>query len=342
MRVVKCALNHFFDADKYTTCPQCGASMGTADNSAPSAPARSASAPETTSSRSGETFGVFKKSPFKNLKRDASPAKTNQGSDNYEKLKMFPNKQGGSAPAMNSNSLLGGHSTPAAAPVTEPEAPLTQEPAPVEIPEVSEPAVSVAPVAPSESEVLTFPEPQDSTETSSEPVTETTSVQSSDESLLEEIKKVAADNDGKTVGFFSSGKASAPDPEETENKSAAPANVPSEEPVVGWLICIKGPNLGQCFNIYAGKNSLGRSNTNKIIVNKDKSISRDKHSWIIYEPRNRVFFAQPGDSSGLTYVNDEMIMQATKLEKKSIIEVGNTRLMLIPLCGDEFSWEEYL
>ena len=341
MRVVKCALNHFFDADKYTTCPQCGAGIGT-ENSAASSPSRNESVPETSSSRSGETFGVFKKSPFKPLKRESAPAKTAQASDNYEKLKTFQNKQGGNSPAMNSNSLLGGNPAPKPAPVPAPFVPSIQESAPVEIPEVSNPVSSEAPIAPVASEVLTFPETRADANTSSEPIQEKTSVQSTDESLLEEIKKVTADNDGKTVGFFSSGRASASESEESEDKKAVPANVPSEEPVVGWLICIKGPNLGQCFNIYAGKNSLGRSNTNKIIVNKDKSISRDKHSWIIYEPKNRDFFAQPGDSSGLTYVNDEMIMQATKLEKKSIIEVGNTRLMLIPLCGDDFSWEEYL
>ena len=338
MRVVKCAFNHFFDADKYTTCPQCGAGLGTSDEAA-SVPARQETKAEASSgsSRSGETFGVFKnKSPFKPLKRESAPANAT-GSDNYEKLKMFQNKQAGSAPAMNSNSLLGGTPAPAPAPVPVPAAPVA--PAAPAAPEVQP-----QPTAPAVPEILTFPETQAVTEPTPEPspAPAKTSAPASDESLLEEIKKVAADNDGKTVGFFSSGRAASSESEDSDDKAPAPANVPSEEPVVGWLICIKGPNLGQCFNIYAGKNSLGRSNTNKIIVNKDKSISRDKHSWIIYEPKNRDFFAQPGDSSGLTYVNDEVIMQATKLEKKSIIEVGNTRLMLIPLCGDEFSWEEYL
>jgi len=154
--------------------------------------------------------------------------------------------------------------------------------------------------------------------------------------LLEEIKKVSSDNDGRTVGFFSSSKSS------SSEKNEDTDNILSEEPVVGWLICIKGPNLGQSFNIYTGKNSLGRSNTNKIVINLDKSISRDKHSWIIYEPKNRTFYVQPGESSGLTYVNDQMLLQAVKIEKRSVIEVGNTKLMLIPLCNEEFSWEEYI
>lgn len=374
MRVVKCELNHFFDADKYSVCPQCGAAMGSGtDASAGSSVGKPFNAPTgSDNSHSDKTFGVFKKNPFKSNKKEAAPAqpKASLGSDNYEKLKKFNTSSqgefmGASQPSLNPNSLLGGSfgaapmQTQVQQPIPEPVQPQVQIPVqqPVQAPVQPQAQIPVqqpvqAPIQPQ------IPMQQVQTPSVAQPVV-TNNVQSqasvmntapvsepdndadtSEDSLLEEIKKVASDNDGKTVGFFSSGKSSSSS--DSGSSEGAAANVPADEPVVGWLVCIGGPNLGQSFNIYAGRNSLGRSSNNKIVVNKDRSISREKHAWIIYEPKNGEFFALPGDSSGLTYVNEQNIMQATKLEKWSYIDVGNTRLTLVPLCDGEFSWETYL
>lgn len=344
MRVVKCQANHFFDADKYSVCPQCGAAIGSSvDTSSSGSSQKTTGTASDTSGKSGlsETFGVFKKNPFKSHKKDADPVmpKASSGNDNYEKLKSFNSgsqTNNSYQPALNPNSLLGGAFVPAPTPVPEAApAPMPAEPEPAPVAPSFEPAVNTAVAsavetpAPVAQPVNVQPAPAQEVSTSSS---------SSEDSLLEEIKKVTSDNDGKTVGFFSSGKAS----QSSDEDDSSAVAMPSEEPVVGWLVCIDGPNIGQCFNIYAGKNSLGRSSNNRIVINKDRSISREKHSWIIYEPKHREFFAQPGESSGLTYVNDENIMQATKLEKWSTIDVGNTRLTLVPLCDSEFSWETYL
>lgn len=338
MRVVKCEANHFFDADKYSVCPQCGAAIGSSvESQSSSSPKASAGTNSSASKKSvlGETFGVFKKDAFKSHKRGAEPEKpkASVGSDNYAKLKDFnTNSQGGfantKAPALNPNSLLGG---PMSEKIDTPsfnEEERNPEPV-VATPVHESPVVQERIEEPAVSSVQKVESPVSVNEASSE------------NSLLDEIKKVTSDNDGKTVGFFSSGRSS--NSGKTNDDSAdIPSNTPSDEPVVGWLVCIEGPHIGQCFNIYAGKNSLGRNSSNKIVISKDRTISREKHAWILYEPRKREFFALPGDSSGLTYVDDSNIMQATRLEKWSVIDVGNTRLTLVPLCDADFSWENYL
>jgi len=81
---------------------------------------------------------------------------------------------------------------------------------------------------------------------------------------------------------------------------------------------------------------------NKIILGKDGSVSREKHALIIYEPKKRNFYLQPGDSSGLTYINDDMITETRMLNKRDIIELGNGKYIFIPLCNETFSWEDYL
>ena len=43
--------------------------------------------------------------------------------------------------------------------------------------------------------------------------------------------------------------------EETRSPAGAPGRV---QPVVGWVVCIEGPNYGQDFRLVAGRNFLGR------------------------------------------------------------------------------------
>ena len=149
--------------------------------------------------------------------------------------------------------------------------------------------------------------------------------------LIDVIKKASASAEGKTMSYFDSAK---PDSEKEKRSNI--------DPVVGWLVCIEGDHFGESFNISAGMNSIGRNNSNRIVFNLDKSVSREKHAFITYEPKKRRFFIKPGDSSGLTYVNDEYVTESVLLKAMDIIELGNSKFILIPLCGENFSWENYI
>lgn len=63
---------------------------------------------------------------------------------------------------------------------------------------------------------------------------------------------------------------------------------------------------------------------------------------IVYEPKKRVFYIKSGESSGLTYVNDEIVMETKQLEAWDKITLGDSDFLLIPLCCDRFSWEDYI
>lgn len=113
------------------------------------------------------------------------------------------------------------------------------------------------------------------------------------------------------------------------------------EPVVGWLVCIEGIDFGKSFNLKAGKNFIGRnSQTNDIVLQGDNSVSREKHAIVVYDPKSSAFLVQPGMSSELFYLNDKVILQASIIKVRDIISVGNTKLMFIPFCGPDFSWEK--
>ncbi len=112
------------------------------------------------------------------------------------------------------------------------------------------------------------------------------------------------------------------------------------DPVVGWLVCTAGKYLGQSFPLKSGRNFVGRSQQMDVCLEGEASVSRDRHAVIIYEPRGRMFLAQPGDSRELFYLNDKVVLDNEKLAPYDRLSVGNVELLLIPFCTEKFAWED--
>lgn len=114
------------------------------------------------------------------------------------------------------------------------------------------------------------------------------------------------------------------------------------DPVVGFLVCIKGPHFGECFCIYEGKNSIGRSINSRIQLNKDQTVSRKAQAYIIFDSMNNSFLITSGESDSLAYVNNQLLLQPVKLEINNDIKIGQSLLRFIPFINAYFTWEEYL
>jgi len=109
-------------------------------------------------------------------------------------------------------------------------------------------------------------------------------------------------------------------------------------PVVGWLVCVEGPDRGQDYRIHAGKNSIGRSRNMDIAITGDDSISRERHATIVFDPKGNAFWVQPGDASGLAYLNNELVHSPTPLKPDDVVELGRSRLVLVPFAGERHGW----
>lgn len=112
------------------------------------------------------------------------------------------------------------------------------------------------------------------------------------------------------------------------------------DPVVGWLVCIKGPSRGRDYRIRSGRNGIGRSEAMDVQITGDDTVSRENHAFVVFEPRKRVFSLRPGDGRGLVYLNGEEVIQAGDIKGYDIIELGETQLMFVPLCGERFNWDQ--
>lgn len=114
------------------------------------------------------------------------------------------------------------------------------------------------------------------------------------------------------------------------------------DPVVGWLICIEGAERGRDYRIYSDRNFIGRGEGMRICIKGDDTISRERHSEINFDARHQTFYIAPGDGRGNTYLNDRPVLQAQALQPWDIIEIGETKLVFVPLCGPVFNWTDGL
>jgi hypothetical protein len=110
------------------------------------------------------------------------------------------------------------------------------------------------------------------------------------------------------------------------------------DPVVGWLVCIEGPDKGRDFRIHTERNFVGRDPSMDIAIAGDASISRQNHTVVSYNPKKHSFSIAPGDARGLTYVNEDELLAAQPLTPYDVIELGASKLLFVPFCGDRFTW----
>lgn len=150
---------------------------------------------------------------------------------------------------------------------------------------------------------------------------------SKDVGLTEAIKRAqnssaGVSDDAKTVSFYS-----------TEGGK--------EEPAVGILLCVEGNDFGTTYLLKTGRNFIGRSKNMDVVIAGDNGVSRDRHAIILYEPKSRTFIAQPGESRELFYVNEQVVLNAENLKAYDEISLGSTKLIFVPICGENFAWEDY-
>jgi hypothetical protein len=110
------------------------------------------------------------------------------------------------------------------------------------------------------------------------------------------------------------------------------------DPVVGWLINLDGKDKGKDYRIHADNNFIGRDEGMDVCIRGDDTISRKNHAIISYDSRDRAFYFSPGDGRNIVRLNDKAIFQTTQLKAYDTLEIGKTKLLFLPLCGEQFDW----
>jgi FHA domain len=155
------------------------------------------------------------------------------------------------------------------------------------------------------------------------------------------INQIRPENDAKTVLFRPS--PNRPSEGTTFDPFAAKAAAQdfSNDPVVGWLVVIKGPGRGNAVRLGYGWNTIGRDPSQRACINfGDSQISRISHARLLYEPRSRKFSLTLGEGTNPTYVRGEALLSPTEIKSGDRIQMGETELMFLGLCGEHFEWQD--
>lgn len=107
-------------------------------------------------------------------------------------------------------------------------------------------------------------------------------------------------------------------------------------PVVGWLICIQGYDVGEDFRLRTGYNSVGLAEDQDVRLS-DRNVSRE-HFTVAYEPEKNLYSVHMGKGKTIVRINDKVLEAAVELRKGDQIKVGDTVLIFIPLEQQYVKW----
>jgi len=115
-----------------------------------------------------------------------------------------------------------------------------------------------------------------------------------------------------------------------------------QDPVVGWLVIVGGPGIGNYRPVFEGNNTIGRNSSQRIPIDfGDESISSEEQAYIRYDSSARSFLFVPNlAKTNVVSLNDKRPTGAVELNQMDVITMGRTQLVFVPFCGAEFDWAE--
>lgn len=107
--------------------------------------------------------------------------------------------------------------------------------------------------------------------------------------------------------------------------------------VVGWLVVIAGPGRGKILPLGYGVNDIGRGAGARVRLDfGDVAIASENQAAIIYTMRSRRFYLQ--SVAAETTLNGCPVRESVELKGGENLQVGQTCLRFVPLCGPGFDW----
>src|SRR5215469_9924316 len=102
--------------------------------------------------------------------------------------------------------------------------------------------------------------------------------------------------------------------------------------VVGWLVCVAGPERGKDYRIRSENNTVGRAENMDICISGDDLISRELHTIITFDPQQNTFHLSPAEGRSLVFLNGKAVLTPQELKPYDEIMLGATKLRFVPFA----------
>lgn len=114
------------------------------------------------------------------------------------------------------------------------------------------------------------------------------------------------------------------------------------DPVVGWLVVVKGPGLGRSVTLGVGVNAIGRDGAERVALPfGDTLLSARDHARIYYDDEERAFHIGHGTGKNITRVNGAIVGNMVPLENFALIQLTKaTHLRFVAFCNADFDWND--
>ncbi len=113
--------------------------------------------------------------------------------------------------------------------------------------------------------------------------------------------------------------------------------------VFGWLTIINTSSKGKFFTLTEIKSTIGRSSVEHTVdvdLKNDRSVSRGAQAIMVYDTLNHKFFLQNANGKTLVYLNGQIVLTYAEVNAYDKIRLGKTEMLFVPLCTDKFSWNQ--
>ncbi|MCM1245121.1 MAG: FHA domain-containing protein [Roseburia sp.] len=164
----------------------------------------------------------------------------------------------------------------------------------------------------------------------------TVSIADLDLSLGEQLGEIIGD---AVMGMPDLGEIAGNEDDDDKTISFGFFGVTGVQPVTGWLVCQNGGEKGKDYRLRSGRNFVGRGNAMDVCLIDDKSISRNRHCSISYDPKGNAFYLA-AEGGNTVYLNGVLIEEAEKLATDDEIMIGDTRLIFVEYCKEGRTWDK--
>lgn len=330
MKIVRCTKvkNHFYDSDKYESCPHCGGA----------APAKS---------NKKSLFGKSEK-PQPPVKKPAPAPNPVQQQNDATQFMPIEDRPYSMPPQQNTSQQNPAYAATVFMPLEERPYSAPQ-PANSGYGGDMNDVTQFMPMdsAPDESEVTQFMPMGDDFSDDNE-VTQFMPMGDdfSGDNEVTQFMPMDADTSGQYSPQFSSvEEAKYLSADEEKLRTAGLRDVQIEntvtEPVTGWL-AVTSPSSadrGKSFMLKDGGNTIGKGRSADVVLAHDPTLVGEADAMLIYDSEDRLFFIQPIEATAHIRLNGRLINMTSELAPYDRIVVGNTEMVFVPLCGEKFSWE---
>lgn len=112
--------------------------------------------------------------------------------------------------------------------------------------------------------------------------------------------------------------------------------------ISGWMVCIAGPQKGKEFRLHSGGYSKIGRNPSFDVALTDTKISREFSMWVCFDPVTQNYLIGAKAGGNLVYLNGKLFPPESthELKRNDRIRVGESELMFIPLCDENFQWTD--